>query len=56
MKKLLILSLILLLVFTLSKGAVPGKITIWTSEAQVKGLREAVKPFVQKIWYSGRSK
>jgi maltose/maltodextrin transport system substrate-binding protein len=48
MKRILIISLIILLVFTLSLGAVPGKITIWTSEAQVKGLREAVKPFVQK--------
>jgi len=46
MKRILIISLIILLVFTLSLGAVPGKITIWTSEAQVKGLREAVKPFV----------
>ncbi|ACK41997.1 MULTISPECIES: maltose/maltodextrin ABC transporter substrate-binding protein MalE [Dictyoglomus] len=48
MKKVLILVLLLMMVFSLSKAAVPGKITIWTSEAQVKGLREFVKNFSTK--------
>ncbi|MGC8813518.1 maltose/maltodextrin ABC transporter substrate-binding protein MalE [Dictyoglomus sp.] len=48
MKKVLILVLLLMVVFSLSKAAVPGKITIWTSEAQVKGLREFVKNFSTK--------
>ncbi|MGB9811076.1 MAG: maltose/maltodextrin ABC transporter substrate-binding protein MalE [Dictyoglomus turgidum] len=48
MKKVLILVLLLIMVFSLSKAAVPGKITIWTSEAQVKGLREFVKNFSTK--------
>ena len=48
MKKILILSLLLIIVFSLSQAAVPGKITIWTSEAQVKGLREFVKNFSNK--------
>lgn len=48
MKKILVLVLLLIMVFSLSKAAVPGKITIWTSEAQVKGLREFVKNFSAK--------
>lgn len=48
MKKILILSLLLIIVFSLSQAAVPGKITIWTSEAQVKALREFVKNFTNK--------
>ncbi|MFN3699631.1 MAG: extracellular solute-binding protein, partial [Dictyoglomus sp.] len=48
MKRVLIFISLFILIVSLSQAAVPGKIIIWTSEAQVKGLREAVKTFSNK--------
>ncbi|MGB9857154.1 MAG: maltose/maltodextrin ABC transporter substrate-binding protein MalE [Dictyoglomaceae bacterium] len=49
MKKFFVLLVfVLLVIFSLTPAAVPGKITIWTSEAQVNQIREFVKGFTAK--------
>ncbi|HOJ92393.1 MAG TPA: maltose/maltodextrin ABC transporter substrate-binding protein MalE [Dictyoglomaceae bacterium] len=47
-KRLVLIVLLSFIIFSITPAAVPGKITIWASEAQVQQLKDFVKGFTAK--------